>query len=205
MKGYSCPNISQISTIRTQEVAGSFPMTLHNNMYLVQIYTNNGYILIEINPSIFAHLTNNVVITSKMDKLTVTAASKQIGLKKVVAQDNNNRRNEGRQVVKRSLTRRRLNTIFIFKPFVGVPDKLFNIFTMHQSIFSCLQYHYFGILDSMTVYNIESTLLQTAFPFRQEGAQHCVCQIYPPVDRPGISKSCRHQIIIPHVVEHKEY
>ena len=60
-------------------------MTLHNNMYLVQIYTNNGYILIEINPSIFAHLTNNVVITSKMDKLTVTAASKQIGLKKVVA------------------------------------------------------------------------------------------------------------------------
>ena len=51
-------------------------MTLHNNMYLVQIYTNDGYILIEINPSIFAHLTNNVVITSKMDKLTVTAASK---------------------------------------------------------------------------------------------------------------------------------
>ena len=56
----------------------------------------------------------------------------------------------------------------------------------------------------MTVFNIESTLLQTTFPFHQEGAQHCVCQIYPPVDPPGKSKSCRHQIIIPHVVEHEK-
>ena len=56
----------------------------------------------------------------------------------------------------------------------------------------------------MTACNIESTLLQTTFPFHQEGAQHCVCQIYPPVDPPGKSKSCRHQIIIPHVVEHEE-
>ena len=44
-------------------------------------------------------------------------------------------------------------------------DKLFNIFTMYWSIFSCLQYHYYGILYSMTACNIESTLLQTTFPF----------------------------------------
>ena len=76
---------------------------------------------------------------------------------------------------------------------------------MHQSIFSCLQYHYYGILDSMTVYNIESTLLQTSFPFHQEGAQHCVCQIYPPVNPPGRSKSCRHKITIPHGLDNEEY
>ena len=39
---------------------------------------------------------NNVVVTNKMDKLTVTDASKYIGLKKVVAYDMRRRRNDGR-------------------------------------------------------------------------------------------------------------
>ena len=62
---------------------------------------------------------NNVVVTNKMDKLTVTDASKYIGLKKVVAYDMRRRRNDGRYVVRISLVRRRLNTISIFKPCVG--------------------------------------------------------------------------------------
>ena len=64
-------------------------------------------------------LINNVVVTNKIDKLTVTDASKYIGLKNVVAYDIRRRRNDGRYVVRISLVRRRLNTISIFKPCVG--------------------------------------------------------------------------------------
>ena len=64
-------------------------------------------------------LINNVVVTNKIDKLTVTDASKYIGLKNVVAYDIRRRRNDGKYVVRISLVRRRLNTISIFKPCVG--------------------------------------------------------------------------------------
>ena len=67
----------------------------------------------------FFYLINSVVVTNKMDKLRVTAASKQNGLKWAVAQDINSRRKEGRQVVRSSLVSRRLNTISIFNPFDG--------------------------------------------------------------------------------------
>ena len=75
---------------------------------------------------------NNVVVTNKMDKLTVTDASKYIGLKKVVAYDMRRRRNDGRYVVRISLVRRRLNTISIFKPFVGNSKILISFFLQNE-------------------------------------------------------------------------
>ena len=65
----------------------------------------------------------SVVVTSSMDRLTVTAASKQKSLKNVVAQDISSRRREGRQVVSSSFIRRLLNTISILRPFEGVPEQ----------------------------------------------------------------------------------
>ena len=74
-------------------------------------------------------LINNVVVTNKIDKLTVTDASKYTGLKNVVAYDIRRRRNDGRYVVRISLVRRRLNTISIFKPFVGNSKILISFFS----------------------------------------------------------------------------
>ena len=63
-----------------------------------------------------------MVVTNKIERLTVTAASKKKGLKKEVAYDIKSSNKEGRKVVKSSLVRRRLNTISIFKPFEGEPN-----------------------------------------------------------------------------------
>ena len=70
-------------------------------------------------------LINKVVVTNKIDRLTVTAASKKKGLKKEVAYDIKSSSKEGRKVVKSSLVRRRLNTISIFKPSEGEPNTRF--------------------------------------------------------------------------------
>ena len=110
--------MSQISTKRTYEVAGSFSITLIKYNINKREFCRKSFF---INFSVFFHLINSVVVTNKMDKLTVTAASKQKDLKWAVAQDINNRRKEGRQVVRSSLVSRRLNTISIFNPFDGVP------------------------------------------------------------------------------------
>ena len=67
------------------------------------------------------YLMNKFVVTNRMERLTVTAASKQKDLKNVVAQDMSSRRKEGRQVVRSSLVSRRLNTISIFRPADGTP------------------------------------------------------------------------------------
>ena len=114
--------MSQISTKRTYEVAGSFSITLIKyNINKLDGSIVEIFLSFFINFSVFFHLINSVVVTNKMDKLTVTAASKQKDLKWAVAQDINNRRKEGRQVVRSSLVSRRLNTISIFNPFDGVP------------------------------------------------------------------------------------
>ena len=75
-------------------------------------------------------LINKVVVTSKIDRLTVTAASKKKGLKKEVAYDIKSSSKEGRKVVNSSLVRRRLNTISIFKPFVGNSKILISFFAI---------------------------------------------------------------------------
>ena len=86
-------------------------------------------------------LINNVVVTNKIDKLTVTDASKYIGLKNVVAYDIRRRRNDGRYVVRISLVRRRLNTISIFKPFEGEPN-MNNSFSTFKNKASVYLGHY---------------------------------------------------------------
>ena len=66
--------MSQISTKRTYEVAGSFSITLIKYEYKV-LYVEE-FLSFFINFIVFFHLINSVVVTNKMDKLTVTAASK---------------------------------------------------------------------------------------------------------------------------------
>ena len=99
-----------------------------------------GYLL----SNFLSFLMKSVVVTSKIDKLTVTAASKQIGLKKEVAQHIHTRRKEGRYVVNNSLVRRLLNTISIFTPFEGE--------SYHKNLFIVLskklQYYLPGILQT---------------------------------------------------------
>ena len=82
-----------------------------------------------------------MVVTNKIDRLTVTAASKKKGLKKEVAYDIKSSNKEGRKVVKSSLVRRRLNTISIFKPFEGEPNKN-NSFSTFQNKASVYLGHY---------------------------------------------------------------
>ena len=81
---------------------------------------------IYLQPFFNTHLMNSVVVTNKIDRLTVTAASKQMGLKNEVAQHISSRRKEGRQVVSSSFVSRRLNTISIFSPFEGISEIVYD-------------------------------------------------------------------------------
>ena len=60
--------MSQISTIRTYEVAGSFSITLQYHKISLMHHRLQCIGVI--------HLMNRVVVTSSIDKFTVTAASK---------------------------------------------------------------------------------------------------------------------------------
>ena len=70
MNGISWPKMSQMSTILTYEVGGSFSITLRGANSLLFCFV--------------FYLIKSVVMTSITVKLTVRAASKKKGLKKVV-------------------------------------------------------------------------------------------------------------------------